>query len=154
MLVSCSLPTQESDRERLYGTHWSYDPGAEPFTRELSESVASVGILSRFSRLLCDPNRPLGSETMFRSMAEGAPVELNAGRLSEEEVAKRVERLYRPYHAALKRVHEAIRPTLILAPHRYATSGRKDGSALRIDCACVLTHSCLFCFSLQLHSGV
>jgi predicted N-formylglutamate amidohydrolase len=62
---------------RLLGMHWSFDAGAEDFTRELSARLPSVAVLARFSRLLCDANRPLGAETMFRNVADGQPVLLN-----------------------------------------------------------------------------
>ena len=59
------------------GAHWSFDAGAEDFTRELVSRLPAVGVLARFSRLLCDANRPLGSDSMFRDTADGLPVELN-----------------------------------------------------------------------------
>lgn len=67
----------QTDDSHLLGSHWSFDPGAEDFTRELVRRLPSVGVLSRFSRLLCDPNRPLGADTMFRPEADGQPVGLN-----------------------------------------------------------------------------
>jgi predicted N-formylglutamate amidohydrolase len=63
---------------RLVGAHWSYDPGAEDFTREMSNQLGCPAIFARYSRLLLDPNRPIGSETMFRNIADGQTIELNA----------------------------------------------------------------------------
>jgi predicted N-formylglutamate amidohydrolase len=80
------LAVQSGD-SRLVATHWSFDAGAEEFTRELSKRLPSVAVLARFSRLLCDANRPIGSETMFRKEAEGKPILLNQN-LTEGQFAK------------------------------------------------------------------
>jgi predicted N-formylglutamate amidohydrolase len=77
LFSSSSFLAIQSGDSRLVATHWSFDAGAEEFTRELSKRLPSVAMLSRFSRLLCDANRPIGSETMFRKEAEGKPILLN-----------------------------------------------------------------------------
>jgi len=41
----------------LVGTHWAYDLGAADLTRELADAIGAAAVLSRFSRLLIDPNR-------------------------------------------------------------------------------------------------
>mgnify|MGYP002384708844 CR=1 FL=1 len=43
----------------------------------LLEKFKCKGIVAKFSRLLCDCNRPLDSETMFRKVADSKMVELN-----------------------------------------------------------------------------
>jgi predicted N-formylglutamate amidohydrolase len=88
--------------ERLVGTHWAFDPGAAAITSELAERLRAPAVLSRFSRLLVDPNRPDSSDTLFRTEAEGAPVELNRV-LDEAERTRRLERFHRPYHDAIHR---------------------------------------------------
>ena len=47
---------QDEDRPFL-DDHWGWDPGAAELTRALCEEIGGVAILSRFSRLVCDPNR-------------------------------------------------------------------------------------------------
>lgn len=86
--------------ERLVGTHWAFDLGAADLTRELAAALRAPAVLSRFSRLLVDPNRPLGDATLFRTEAEGAPVELNRD-LGEAERTHRLDRYHRPYHEAI-----------------------------------------------------
>lgn len=83
----------------LVGTHWSYDPGAAELTRLLAERAGWPAVLSRFSRLLVDPNRAPGDPTLFRAQAEDRVIHLNAG-LSERERGRRMERFYEPYHRA------------------------------------------------------
>lgn len=120
MLLSLSLFFPQSADTDLVGSHWSYDPGAEDFTRDLSRRIASVSVLSRYSRLLCDPNRPVGSETMFRVEADHRPVALNhPDALTDAEREKRLQQLYEPYHAALRSAVDRIRPTMILSAHSF-----------------------------------
>lgn len=109
-----------ADDARLLGTHWSYDPFASEFTRELAARLPCVGVLSRFSRLLCDPNREKTSATMFRRHAENAPVHLNSSvNTSPGEIQLRIDTLYQPYHDALVGVHRDIRPTTVLSTHSF-----------------------------------
>ncbi len=86
--------------QRLAGTHWAYDLGAADLTRELADRLGAPAVLSRYSRLLCDPNRPEDSDTLFRADAEAAPVHLNTG-ISSEDRQQRLAGYHRPYHAAL-----------------------------------------------------
>ncbi len=90
--------------QRLVGTHWAFDPGAAALVYELAAALHAPAVLSRYSRLLVDPNRPDTSDTLFRTEAESAPVELNL-QLAEAEKAQRLERYHRPYHDA---IHEHL----------------------------------------------
>ena len=70
------------------------------------------------SRLLCDVNRPVGSPTMFRDLADGEPVRVNAD-LGETEALKRTETYWLGYHRELGRVADAVDPRLIASVHSY-----------------------------------
>jgi predicted N-formylglutamate amidohydrolase len=60
-------------------THWSHDPGSADFTREFAQLTDSAALLGTASRLFVDLNRPVvGAPTLFRDMADGIPIELNA----------------------------------------------------------------------------
>ncbi|MBK6807806.1 MAG: N-formylglutamate amidohydrolase [Sandaracinaceae bacterium] len=107
----------ESDR-RLVGTHWALDLGAADLTRELADHLGAPGVLARFSRLLCDPNRPEDSDTLFRTVAEGQPVELNAA-LSDADRRLRLTDYYRPYHAALDATLGASLAPMLFAVHSF-----------------------------------
>lgn len=107
----------EADRW-LVGTHWAYDIGAAELTRELAEGLGATAILARFTRLLADPNRPESDPTLFREVAEGHPVALNQS-LSPEERARRLERLWRPYHAAVDEAVRGSHAPLVLAIHTF-----------------------------------
>lgn len=108
----------EQDR-RLAGTHWASDVGAAALTVELAQALNATAILSNFSRLLVDPNRPLESDTLFRAHAEGAPVVLNAA-LDAAERQSRIRRFYEPYHAAIDSSLRASSAEFVFAVHSFA----------------------------------
>jgi len=126
-----------SGDSRLVATHWSFDAGAEEFTRELSKRLPSVAVLARFSRLLCDANRPIGSETMFRKEAEGKPILLNQN-LTESEIQRRLDTLYHPFHHSLKRVCDVVKPRLVLAIHSF--SPEYEGQKRDIEIGVLVKH--------------
>ena len=97
-------PWRWPDEDRwLVDTHWASDIGAAAFTRRVAERMNAPAVLSRFSRLLVDPNRPLESDTLFRENAEGRTFHLNES-LLEAERTQRIDRFYHPYHAAVSSV--------------------------------------------------
>ena len=102
----------------LVGTHWAYDIGASDLARELGDALGAPAVLARFSRLLVDPNRPMDSDTLFRSQAEGHLVEMNRA-LSPSDRAERLERLYAPYHAAVDRIVGETPKASIVAVHTF-----------------------------------
>jgi predicted N-formylglutamate amidohydrolase len=85
---------------RLCQDHWAFDPGAADVTRRLAELLGAPAVLAGFSRLVVDPNRPLDSETLFRTAADGLAIDLNRD-LTSVEREERIELCYRPYHAAV-----------------------------------------------------
>jgi predicted N-formylglutamate amidohydrolase len=103
---------------RLVGTHWAYDLGAADLAREYCAAIRSTAVLARFSRLLADANRPEDSPTLFRAVAEGAPIELNVG-IDPDDARRRLEDYHRPFHAAVDRAVKASRATWLLAMHTF-----------------------------------
>jgi len=110
-----SWPEQD---KRLVGDHWSYDPGSSDMARELTKDLNAVGLLSRYSRLLVDVNRPLNSPTLFRDIADGKTIELN-NKMAAEEKKKRIKYYYKPYHTALKRILKVHPIRLVLSIHSF-----------------------------------
>jgi predicted N-formylglutamate amidohydrolase len=127
VLVTCEHATQRMpvgwewpDRDRrLIDTHWAFDLGAAEVARDFAAAMGAVAVLSRYSRLLVDPNRPEDSPTLFREHAEGEPVELNTTHLDATERRARIERLLRPYHDAVDRELAASRATMLVAIHTF-----------------------------------
>jgi predicted N-formylglutamate amidohydrolase len=93
--------------------------------------VGGVAVLSRFSRLLADPNRPEDHETLFRAMAEGEPVELNAS-ITPEEREIRLDGYYRPFHEAVDREVAATHAPILLAMHTFTPLYEGNPRALEV----------------------
>ncbi|MEM1415984.1 MAG: N-formylglutamate amidohydrolase [Myxococcota bacterium] len=103
----------------LQGTHWAHDLGAAALTRELAQALEAPAVLSRFTRLLADPNREEDHPDLFRRTAEGGrPVALNA-RISAAEKERRLERTYRPFHAAIDAMVAASEAPVLLSVHTF-----------------------------------
>ena len=127
ILITCEHASQrmpagwswpEEDRW-LIDTHWAYDLGARELALALAGVLGVGALLSRHSRLLIDPNRDEGSPTLFRTEAEGRPVHLNTTRLDDAERRRRIERLLRPYHAALDATVRASAAPTLVAMHSF-----------------------------------
>jgi predicted N-formylglutamate amidohydrolase len=110
--------TWPDDDLRLVDTHWAVDLGIADVTRALAHAIGAPAVLARFSRLLCDANRPLDAETLFRPIADGRPVRLNQD-LTDEERHRRITRFHGPYHevadAMLRRYPRAV----VLSMHSF-----------------------------------
>jgi len=78
-------------------THWGWDPGAAAVTRKLIEEKKGVAILSRCSRLVCDPNRHVEEWDWIREEIEGQRLSFNQG-LSTQERQRRRQTYHEPYH--------------------------------------------------------
>jgi predicted N-formylglutamate amidohydrolase len=126
VLITCEHASQRlplgwrwSERDqRLLGTHWAYDLFAAELAREYAERIQGVAILANFSRLLADPNRPPDSPTLFRSEAEGLPIELNED-VSEEDRDARMTHYYRRFHAVVDREVARSSAPVLFAMHTF-----------------------------------
>lgn len=98
---SLGLPAAEFTR------HIAYDIGAREVTLALAECLRGTAILTRFSRLLIDPNRGVDDPTLIMKLSDGAAVPGNA-RIDEAERAHRIETYYAPYHAAIAAAIDAM----------------------------------------------
>jgi len=80
--------------------HIAYDIGAAAVTRALAARLGAPAILTRYSRLLIDPNRGEDDPTLVMRLSDGAIVPGNA-RTDGTERAARIAAFHRPYHAAI-----------------------------------------------------
>jgi predicted N-formylglutamate amidohydrolase len=108
----------ERDHQPLSAQHWAFDPGAADFTRELSTAAGAIGVMSRFSRLLCDVNRPLASNTLCRTQCDSIDVQMNAD-ISPAERMERVSRFWMPYHLALGYASDVANANFIISVHSF-----------------------------------
>ena len=109
---SLGIPAEDMAR------HIAWDVGAAGVARELGRLLDSPVILSDFSRLVIDPNRGEDDPTLVMKLYDGTiiPANRHAG---PEEVERRLDLLYRPYHAAYARL-AALRPDrVIVAVHSF-----------------------------------
>lgn len=108
------------DASQLAG-HIGWDPGAAEVARRLSSHLDAPLVLSGYSRLVIDCNRPLRSADSIPEQSDGVTVPGNRG-LSPEERELRVEALYWPYHEAIDRLIDGRgpRPSLLLSIHSFA----------------------------------
>lgn len=120
----------EADRW-LVDTHWASDIGAGAFTRRVARLMNAPAVLSRFSRLLIDPNRALDSDTLFRQNADGHQVQLNES-LLEAERQQRIERFYQPYHAAVSAMVARSRGDTVFSIHSFTDNYEGDARVLEL----------------------
>ena len=80
--------------------HVAWDIGAADLTRRLSALTGAQAILSSYSRLLIDCNRPPGHPTSIVAESHGVAVPGNAD-LSADEAAYREQAYFLPYHDAI-----------------------------------------------------
>lgn len=84
----------------LKSTHWAWDIGAAEITRHLARETGAGAVLATWSRLLVDLNRGHTGRNLFRTVADGRPVQMNL-ELSEAGRAERLERYWVPFHDAV-----------------------------------------------------
>lgn len=98
--------------------HIAWDVGAAGVTRALAMALDSPAILSDFSRLVIDPNRGEDDPTLVMRLYDGTIIPANRA-IDAAGVEARLERLYRPYHAAYARLAARRADTVIVAVHSF-----------------------------------
>ncbi|CAO3413350.1 N-formylglutamate amidohydrolase [Azospirillum doebereinerae] len=101
-LGDLGLPEEQLHR------HIAYDIGAADLTRRLAAHFAATAVLSGFSRLVVDPNRDLDDPTAIPVVSDDTVIPGNRA-LDAQAQARRVEAIFRPYHAAVASAVTAIR---------------------------------------------
>lgn len=105
--------------------HIAYDIGAAAITELLSQSLGAPAVLTKFSRLLIDPNRGADDPTLIMRLSDGAIVPGNRD-LDPAERARRIARYYAPYHAAIDAVIDRCLatgvPPAVLSLHSFTES--------------------------------
>jgi predicted N-formylglutamate amidohydrolase len=102
--------------------HIAYDIGAAAVARALAAHLNAPAILTRFSRLVIDPNRGRDDPTLVMRLSDGAVVPGNA-RVDEAEIQRRIARFYDPYDAsitaAIDGAMRAGHPPCIISVHSF-----------------------------------
>ncbi len=114
------------------GRHIAYDVGARGVTIALAELLGAPAILSRFSRLVIDPNRGEDDPTLVMKLYDGSIIPANR-EVDHAEVERRLNAYYRPYHNAISETLDRALATgvtpRIIAVHSFTPQFR--GRALR-----------------------
>ncbi len=101
-------------------SHIAWDPGAAEVARQLSSQLDAPLVLSGYSRLVIDCNRPLQNEESIAADSAGIPVPGNRD-LSRQQREGRINTLFWPYHDAIERLltNRVSRPSLLLSIHSF-----------------------------------
>lgn len=101
--------------------HIAWDSGAAAFARFLSELLDAPLVLSAYSRLVIDCNRPLESPEFIAEESAGTEVPGNRG-LTSLQRRRRIDEVFMPYHRAIGALLDARseRPSLLPSIHSFA----------------------------------
>ena len=119
------IPSEYADLglpQAALARHIACDIGVGPLARDLAERFRAPAILTTFSRLIIDPNRGEDDPTLIMRLSDGQVVPGNA-QVSAAEREQRLHRFYRPYHAAIEEVIDAMvaagRPPALFSIHSF-----------------------------------
>ena len=103
-------------------THIAWDIGAAGVARRLADALDAFLIMTNYSRLAIDCNRPPGSADSIVLRSERTEIPGNRD-IAAEEVEARANALFHPYHdrirAELDARRDAGRPAVLLALHSF-----------------------------------
>lgn len=99
--------------------HIGWDIGAASVARRLSSLLDAPLVLSGYSRLVIDCNRPPQADSSIPAVTCGVPVPGNEG-LTEHERRRRREAFFDPYHGAIDALMQRReRPSVLLSIHSF-----------------------------------
>jgi predicted N-formylglutamate amidohydrolase len=105
--------------------HIAYDIGAAQVTMSLAAALGVPAVMTRYSRLLIDPNRGADDPTLIMRLSDGAVIPGNR-RLDEAERERRTRLYYAPYHRAIDSVIDQCLasgvPPMLLSIHSFTES--------------------------------
>lgn len=109
--------------ESAFERHIAYDIGVEGVVRGLNARLDAPVVMSRFSRLLIDPNRGEDDPTLVMRISDGAIIPGNHP-ITPEEWQYRLETYHRPYHDAVSRTIDAVarrtgKAPLVMSMHSF-----------------------------------
>jgi predicted N-formylglutamate amidohydrolase len=116
------LPAEQLKR------HIAYDIGVAPIVRALAAALDAPAVMTRYSRLLIDPNRGADDPTLIMRLSDGAVIPGNR-KLDAAEREKRMRLYYQPYHAAIAAVvgqclDDGV-PPVLLSVHSFTESWKE-----------------------------
>lgn len=117
-------------------SHIAWDPGAALVAAALSRELDAALVLSGYSRLVIDCNRPLANPTLVAECSDGVAVPGNRA-LPDPEREARIDELFLPYHDAVETLLRGRgRPTLLLSIHSFTPHLDDETRPWHIGVAC------------------
>lgn len=110
-----SLGLPGADMER----HIAYDIGARGVTAKLTEALDAAAVLSRFSRLVIDPNRGADDPTLLMRLYDGTLIPENR-HADADEIARRKAAFYDPYHGAVADLIDGTPDPVLISVHSFS----------------------------------
>ena len=101
----------------LLDEHIAVDIGVGPVAEMMAARPGFAAFLANASRLVCDCNRDEGAPAIIPIASDGHAIPGNE--LSHADHEARLDRFFRPYHAALAGQLDAVPPSLILSLHSF-----------------------------------
>lgn len=101
----------------LLSEHIAVDIGVREVGALLAERPGFAAFHANFSRLVCDVNRDDHAPGVVSIASDGHAIPGND--LDHAARQRRMERFYRPYHAALAELIDRVPPALILSIHSF-----------------------------------
>ena len=119
---SLGLPSEQLAR------HIAYDIGAAEVTRRLAAALGVPAVMTRYSRLLIDPNRGADDPTLIMRLSDSAVIPGNK-RVDDAERERRRRLYYEPYHRAIDGVIDQCLacgiPPRLLSIHSFTESWKE-----------------------------
>jgi len=110
------LPPGELDR------HIGWDIGVAEVSRRLAARLGATAVLARYTRLLIDPNRPLGEHDLIPLKSDGTLIPANQN-VGDDARRARAEAFYWPYHRTvdeqIARLQRMGQVPVLLAMHSF-----------------------------------
>jgi predicted N-formylglutamate amidohydrolase len=104
----------------LLDLHIAWDIGVMGVAERMAQRPGTAAFLGNVSRLVCDFNREEGAPAIIPIASDGHAIPGNS--LSHEAHEARLDRFFRPYHAALAELLNDKPPALILSLHSFTPS--------------------------------
>jgi predicted N-formylglutamate amidohydrolase len=104
----------------LLDEHVAIDIGVAGVAIRMAEEHGNPAFLANVSRLVCDFNRDEDAPALVPHASDGHTIPGNLFDLAGRE--ERIERFYRPYHAALALLLRQAEPRLIVSLHSFTPS--------------------------------
>lgn len=113
----------------LLGQHIAVDIGVREVAERLAERPGIAAFLCNASRLVCDCNRDEGAPAIIPIASDGHAIPGNE--LSHDAHEARLDRFFRPYHAALAAQLDAMPVSLILSLHSFTPQLASNPAEMR-----------------------